>query len=185
MIHFQLRCRPSGHGFDGWFRSSADFERQAEAGLVECPVCRSGEVEKALMRPAIAKGDAGSMAAAMERASGMAAPEAAGPSGEAQAGPGGAVVPAGPAASPQTLANFAPTHPEVAKAFAALQAISRKVRAEADYVGPKFAEEARRIHYGESEARQIFGEASKQDVEGLKEEGITALPLMPLPEDGQ
>lgn len=172
MIHFALRCRPIGHDFDGWFRSNDDFDRQAAAGFVECPVCGTSDVSKALMRPAIATGGP-------ERRAGEARAEAA----------AGSVPPPAPAAAPspprQTLANLSAEHPEVARAFAALQEISRKVRAEADYVGSNFAEEARRIHYGESEARQIYGEASKKDVEGLQEEGITALMLMPLPEDGQ
>jgi hypothetical protein len=57
------------------------------------------------------------------------------------------------------------------------------VRAKADYVGPNFAEEARRIHYGESEERRIYGEATPPQVRGLLEEGIAALPLPALPED--
>ena len=187
MIHFQLRCRPSGHGFDGWFRSGEDFARQAGEGFVECPVCGAHDVEKALMRPAIAKVGAAGRAAAEALAQGAAAARGSEVQGS---GPAAAAVgAAAPAASdpqpPRSLAHLPAPSPEVAKAFAVLQEISRKVRAEADYVGAGFAEEARRIHYGESEARQIYGEASKKDVESLKEEGIAALPLMPLPEDGQ
>ncbi|MBO0904302.1 DUF1178 family protein [Jiella sonneratiae] len=187
MIHFSLRCLPDGHGFDGWFRSNGDFDRQAGAGLVECPVCGATAVEKALMHPAIARGGPARMNAEPE-ASGAAAPEPAGASGSPPAAPAGAAAAGEGAVAPvpaQTLANLPAPHPEVARAFAVLQEISRKVRAEADYVGGRFAEEARRIHYGESEARQIYGEASPKDVEGLKEEGITALPLLPLPEDKQ
>ncbi|MBP0617179.1 DUF1178 family protein [Jiella mangrovi] len=177
MIHFSLRCRPAGHSFDGWFRSNDDFEKQAKSGLVECPACGSGAVEKALMRPAIAKGG-GARTEPMRQGTDEGA-------ALAPASAGGA--PAAPAAAepPQALAHLPEPSPEVVKAIAALQEISRTVRAKADNVGKTFAEEARRIHYGESEARQIYGEASKKDVEGLREEGITALPLMPLPEDGQ
>ncbi|ORE97701.1 DUF1178 family protein [Aurantimonas sp. 22II-16-19i] len=186
MIHFQLRCRPSGHSFDGWFRSSDDFARQAGEGFVECPVCGAREVEKALMRPAIAKAGAAGRAAAEALAESAAAARRSGDA-EGSGPPAGAA--AAPAAldpqPPRSLAHLPAPSPEVARAFAVLQEISRKVRAEADYVGEGFAEEARRIHYGESEARQIYGEASKKDVESLKEEGIAALPLMPLPEDGQ
>ncbi|MBN9432940.1 MAG: DUF1178 family protein [Bosea sp.] len=64
----------------------------------------------------------------------------------------------------------------------------RKVRAEveanADYVGPRFAEEARRIHYGEVEAHGIYGEASIADAQALAEEGIEVYPLPALPEEG-
>lgn len=72
---------------------------------------------------------------------------------------------------------------EARKAMETLQQMSRDVRARADYVGEAFAEEARRIHYGEAEARRIYGEASLPDVQGLAEEGIAAVPLPPLPED--
>ena len=53
----------------------------------------------------------------------------------------------------------------------------------ADYVGPKFPEEARRIHYGESEHRSIYGEASPDEAKSLHEEGIEFHPLPPLPDE--
>lgn len=52
-----------------------------------------------------------------------------------------------------------------------------------EYVGPRFAQEARKIHYEETEARGIYGEASEQDVKLLKDEGIEFHPLPTLPED--
>ncbi len=73
--------------------------------------------------------------------------------------------------------------PEAVDALRQLQALAREIRSQADYVGDGFAEEARRIHYGESEERRIWGEASKGEVRSLMEEGITALPLPFLPED--
>ena len=58
MIVFDLRCSPSGHVFEGWFGSSADFEDQKQRGLLTCPLCGSAEVGKALMAPAVgAKGN--------------------------------------------------------------------------------------------------------------------------------
>ena len=156
MIRFTLRCRPASHDFDGWFRSGDDFERQQAGALVSCPVCGASEVEKALMRPAVATGGR-----AAER--------------------GDEAAPAAPAEVPVGQSHFA--NAEAAKAFAKLQEMTRELRRKAEHVGPRFAEEARRIHYGESEARQIYGEASRQEVEGLGEEGIVALPLPPLPED--
>ena len=65
----------------------------------------------------------------------------------------------------------------------AMRTIRDAVKENADYVGPKFAEEARKIHYGEKEERGIYGEASAEDVNSLKEEGIDVLPLPVLPED--
>ncbi len=54
----------------------------------------------------------------------------------------------------------------------ALQALRSKVEADCDYVGPQFAEEARKIHYGETEARGIYGETSTEEAEALAEEGV-------------
>ncbi|MBB3952046.1 DUF1178 family protein [Aureimonas jatrophae] len=77
--------------------------------------------------------------------------------------------------------NGAP--PEFVEMVRKMQDLARKVRAESDYVGRGFAAEARRIHYGETEERRIYGEASGDEVRSLLDEGITALPLPPLPED--
>ncbi|GGE13236.1 hypothetical protein GCM10011390_35390 [Aureimonas endophytica] len=137
MITYSLRCEPADHAFDGWFRSSEDFERQRQLKLVACPACGSSEVHKGLMAPAV--------------------------SGTREAAP-------------------APSA-DAAAALARLQDLAREMRARSEYVGPRFAEEARRIHYGESQARGIYGEATPPEVKSLAEEGIAALPLPPLPED--
>lgn len=55
MIRYDLICEAE-HGFDTWFRSSADFDLQAERGLLSCPICGSAKVRKALMAPAVASG---------------------------------------------------------------------------------------------------------------------------------
>jgi len=154
VISFALRCRPAAHAFDGWFRSGEDFERQASAGLLECPICGASDVSKALMKPAVAT-------SAKTKAPAASTGDAREPS--------------------QPAGEF--VNAEAAKAIAKLQAMARELRAKSDYVGPKFAEEARRIHYGESEHRQIYGEASAREVKGLSEEGIAAFPLPGLPED--
>jgi hypothetical protein len=65
----------------------------------------------------------------------------------------------------------------------AMLEIRKKVTENADYVGDKFAEEARKIHYAEVKARGIYGEATSEDAKALAEEGIGFLPLPPLPED--
>jgi len=64
-----------------------------------------------------------------------------------------------------------------------MRELSRKVRENADYVGDQFAEEARKIHFGETEARGIYGEASKEDVHSLIEDGVDMMPLPVFPED--
>ena len=57
MIHYQLQCGQS-HGFDGWFKDSASFEKQAKRGLIECPECGGTDVERALMAPALTRREA-------------------------------------------------------------------------------------------------------------------------------
>jgi len=74
-------------------------------------------------------------------------------------------------------------HPEHAKLREAMQALRNKVTTEADYVGDKFAEEARKIHYEEAEKRGIYGEATGDEAKALVEEGIEVHPLPVLPED--
>lgn len=74
-------------------------------------------------------------------------------------------------------------HPDQAKIREMLRALRQKVTSEADYVGDKFAEEARKIHFEEAEARGIYGEATREEVVAMVEEGIEFMPLPDLPED--
>jgi hypothetical protein len=53
-----------------------------------------------------------------------------------------------------------------------LQRIRAEVEKNCDYVGPDFADEARKMHHGETEPRSIYGEATEEEAEGLAEEGI-------------
>lgn len=69
------------------------------------------------------------------------------------------------------------------QAMAQLQAMSEKLRENADYVGDKFAEEARKIHFGETDPRGIYGEASAEDVRGLVEDGVDFMPIPVFPDD--
>lgn len=52
MIRYTLAC-DNGHAFEGWFSSGADYDRQAELGLVSCPICGSVTVGKQLMAPSV------------------------------------------------------------------------------------------------------------------------------------
>ncbi len=72
---------------------------------------------------------------------------------------------------------------EQKQVFARLKELSEKVRANADYVGEKFAEEARKIHFGEVEARGIYGEASPEEVRSLAEDGVEFMPIPVFPDD--
>jgi hypothetical protein len=69
------------------------------------------------------------------------------------------------------------------QAMAQLKALSEKMRENADYVGDKFAEEARKIHFGETEARGIYGEATSEEARGLIEDGVEFMPIPVFPED--
>ena len=142
MIHYDLRCSQD-HGFDGWFKDSAAFEKQARRGLVECPHCGDTKVERALMRPAVA-----SRREALPAPVPVASPQPPAPPAIAAGGP-------------------LPDHMR-----AMLQRMRAEVEKNCDYVGPQFAEEARKIHRGESDKRGIYGETTPEQAESLAEEGI-------------
>jgi hypothetical protein len=153
MIRYDLTCG-GGHGFDAWFRDSAAYDAQAAAGLVTCAVCGSAEVRKALMAPAV-RTRAGAPSAAPAPAPGQ---------------------PPAPPAGPPALS--APAGSAVAEALTELR---RRVEREAEYVGPRFAEEARRIHLGDAAARAIWGEATGAEAKALADDGVPVAPLPFLP----
>ncbi|HMO29095.1 DUF1178 family protein [Enterovirga sp.] len=156
MIRFSLRCE-AGHDFESWFPSGEAFDGLRARGLLSCPVCGSPKVEKALMAPSL--GRKGNRAAAPAEAT---PPPAAEPE----------------AAGPVTLLS------EKEKAVRTmLQALRAHVTENADYVGRSFADEARRMHYGEIEHRSIYGEAEAREAKALIEEGIEVHPLPPAPDE--
>ena len=65
-----------------------------------------------------------------------------------------------------------------------LRKIKKHVEANSENVGDKFPEEARKIHYGETEERGIYGKASLKEAADLAEEGVNVMPIPQLPEDG-
>jgi hypothetical protein len=69
------------------------------------------------------------------------------------------------------------------QAMVQLKALSEKMRENAENVGDKFAEEARKIHFGEAEARGIYGEATPEEARGLIEEGVEFMPIPVFPDD--
>jgi hypothetical protein len=151
MIRYALRC-DSRHEFEAWFRDSAAYDQQAARGILECPVCASSAISKAPMAPAIARAGR-SVAAADPVVEATPAPVSAEP------------VPA-PAQTMQTMP------PQAAALRAMLMAVRKQIETNCDYVGDKFADEARRIHHGESDARGIYGEATRDEAEALADEGI-------------
>jgi len=160
MIHYDLRCSQD-HEFDGWFKDSASFERQARRGLVACPVCGDVKTSRALMAPAVATRRAA--APAVETPAPPAPPASPAPASPATAEAG-------------TVGGRMPDNVR-----AALQRLRAEVEKHCDYVGPQFAEEARKIHRGESEQRGIYGETSPEQAEALAEEGIgvSRIPWVP------
>lgn len=153
MIRYDLRCA-GGHGFDGWFRSSDDFDAQARRGLLACPVCGSAEVEKTLMAPAV-------------RLRSAAAPVEAAP---ASAVPDGA--------QPVALVDE-----RQAKLRGMLSELRAQLTANSEDVGERFPEVARQMHAEEIEKRSVYGKASPEDARALAEEGIEIHPLPGFPDD--
>ena len=162
MIRYKLRCKKE-HEFEAWFGSSAAYDKQAKRGLVSCPECGSTKVAKAMMSPGVAT-----------RGSKTKFPA------ETQTAPVPAVV------SEQVVERppVSERQLEMQRQFLALmREVRKEVEAKAEYVGPKFADEARKIHLKETEARGIWGEATLEEAKELSEEGIDCLPLPRLPED--
>ncbi len=79
--------------------------------------------------------------------------------------------------------SLSAAHPDAARFRELMRLYRQKVTSEADYVGDKFAEEARKIHFEEAEARGIYGEATHDEVAGLIEDGVDFLPLPDVGED--
>jgi hypothetical protein len=154
MIVYRLRC-DAGHEFDGWFRSGDAYHAQAKAGLVECAVCGSNAVSKAIMAPNISKGV--SLGEPVQRPA---------------------------AAVDQTVPdpNMMAAMPREAVLMHMLRTLRRQVEANCDYVGESFADEARKIHEGEAGSRGIYGEATPDQIEALTDDGIEIgqLPWAPL-----
>lgn len=157
MILFSLQCG-NDHQFDAWFRDGATYDDQAAAGEVACPHCADTAVSKAPMAPRIGKG-LSAVSAVVSSADQDTGQDAAPASG-------GKAVPAG------AKAMMDPRLREMARLRAALLGLKKLVQDNCDYVGPEFATEARRIHYGEADERAIYGEATEEEAEALAEDGI-------------
>jgi len=157
MIRYALAC-DKGHAFESWFQSSAAYDKQLKRGLVTCPVCNSAKVEKAIMAPQLSgtrkRGDASSP---KEVSHSTTPPEA-----------------------PAPVAMVSPQERELRTK---LKELREHLVKNADYVGKKFPEEARKMHYGEIEHRSIYGEASPDQAKELHEEGIEFHPLPVLPDE--
>ena len=161
MIRYALICERR-HEFEIWFKNSADYDKQAKRGLVSCPDCGSTKVEKALMAPSLGAGAKKRKSAAPRP---IEAPAAAEPT------------------PPEAASPVAMISPQEKEFRAKLKELRDHLTKNADNVGAKFPEEARKMHYGEIEHRSIYGEASPQDAKEMHEEGIEFHPLPVLPEE--
>lgn len=159
MIRYALVC-DKGHAFESWFADSAAYDKQAKRGLVTCPQCGSSKVAKAIMAPRLS--------AAKKRRRPIEAP----------------ALPEAPVpAAAEAPAPVAMVSPQEREFRAKLKELRDHLVKNADHVGPKFPDEARKMHYGEIEHRSIYGEASPDEAKALVEEGIEVHPLPVLPEE--
>lgn len=152
-----LRCA-NGHGFEGWFASDEDYMGQNGSGAIECPLCSDRVITQLPSAPRL-------------NISGAREPVA---TGSATATPGTAP------AAPGSTTTVALTGTMPAEVQAAWLRTVRHVLANTEDVGTQFAEEARRIHYGEAKERAIRGEATPDERAALLDEGIEVMSL-PIP----
>ena len=140
----------NGHGFEGWFASEDDFLDQNGRAMIECPMCADRAINRLPSAPRL------NLSGARE------------------------VVPVAgsPAATSTETTRTATTTPEAMQA-AFLHGM-RQLMARTEDVGPRFPEEARRIHYGEAPNRGIRGQATPKEREALRDEGIDTVAI-PVP----
>ena len=167
MIRYALNCE-HGHAFESWFQNSAAYDKQAKRALVTCPVCGSAKVEKAIMAPRLARTEPGEPVEArpvppLPMPANLPTP----------------TLPLPTSRLPSPLKRTSPGL-ELRKK---LKELREHITRNADYVGPGFPEQARKIHYGEIEHRSIYGEASPDEAKALHEEGIEFHPLPILPDE--
>ena len=143
-----LQCQHQ-HPFEGWFASEDDYQSQRTRDLVECPVCGDNTIQKMLSAPRLNL--------LTSRLDTTAAKEP---------------------AQPTVLDNPEPPATAPAEAQVAWLKMVQHVIANTEDVGQSFAEEARKMHYGEAEERNIRGQVTSEEGQSLLEEGI---PVMPLP----
>jgi hypothetical protein len=158
MIHYHLRCE-RGHAFESWFQSSSAYVTQEKRKLVNCPACGSAKVERAIMAPQIVSKKS------RDRKEPAPAPVAA-TSTEVTA----------PASTPLLMAQERELRVK-------LKELRDHIVKNADNVGERFPNEARKMHYGDIEHRPIYGEASPDEARALIDEGVEVSPLPVLPDD--
>ncbi len=162
-----LQCEHQ-HGFEGWFASEDDAQRQLAASMVECPLCASQTIQRLPSAPRL------NLSGATARSAQHEEPAPA----DAAVSPGREMVPA--AQQAESAAWVPARDPSRRSLESAWLALARELMARTEDVGSAFAEEARRIHHGEAPERGIRGQATREETLELLEEGVPVLPL-PLP----
>ena len=170
MIKYQLTCAKN-HGFEAWFRSSEDYDRQRKRRLVTCPSCGGSKVEKAIMAPSVVTSEK-AKSARRKKAREIVAEQSAAAVPDTVA-----TTPSPPSAQSLTVG------PEQREILKRMRALRDDMLKSSDYVGPRFAEEARKMHEDDAPKRGIHGEASPDEVKSLIEDGIDVLPIPALPDD--
>jgi len=160
MILYRLRCS-KGHEFDSWFKDSKSYERQEKKSLIGCAECGDSKVSRAIMAPRLGtKGN--------KKKTGVPVVQAPAPAPAPEQ-----------VQTEQKMAAMAKHMPKELRE--ALLKVRAEVEKNCEHVGEKFAEEARNIHYGESDKRGIYGETTDEEAEALADEGIEfgRLPWIP------
>ena len=175
MIKYQLICDLS-HEFEGWFQTSAAFDSQSQSELITCPVCGSANVRRALMTPNLASPKRRQKPPVDDIPNTNAS--ITGINGAPQSLPSNQMSSRG---SRDVASDALPSVTEISEAMAKLRQLQRKIKNEYRDVGTEFAAEARKIHYGEIEPENIYGQSSEEEREALTEEGIdvVAMPWLP------
>jgi hypothetical protein len=155
MVIYDLACG-DGHRFEGWFQDLGAFKAQASARQLACPTCGSADVEKLVTGSAVRR-------TAEDRAGTTTLPAAAVATTEKAATP-----------SPAAEQPATPTAMQVREFLGTLAA---QIRAHSEDVGPRFAEEARKIHHGQTEDRLIRGTTTEAEEQALADDEIPFLKL--------
>lgn len=167
MIRYRLACSKS-HEFEAWFPSSDACDKQIAKKMVSCPSCGATKVTKALMAPNVVTSERKAKRPRRQRTPTQETTPAVSPT---------------PPSPPQHETSQSMLTPPQREMLRKLKELRDKVLSDAEYVGPRFADEARKIHHEESPGRGIYGEASPTEVEELASEGIDVLPIPVLPDD--
>lgn len=188
MKKFTLGCE-NNHEFEGWFADAEAIRQQLSNGLLDCPYCGSKTLEKRLSAPNLSTPKTRARIAAEHQ-------QAPPPVSSDLADLADLAGPAGPAGLPPVASSSAPPsvpkqqpHAAISPAAGdgaaalrmAVRALHQKIQAEFTNVGDKFADEARKIHHGETDQQNIYGTCTADEQRELAEDGIEVLPLPDLP----